>query len=294
MTITADMVKTLRERTGSGMMECKKALVEAAGDIDLAIENMRKAGLAKADKKSGRTAAEGALAIETSPDRRAAVIVEVNSETDFVAKSDEFQTFVQAVARTALESGAATLEQLLAVEMQPGVSVDQMRRELVARLGENIAVRRLARVAAEDGQVASYLHGTKIGVLVALRGGDAETGRDVAMHVAASRPLCVEESEVPAELVAKEREVYLAQAETSGKPQEIVEKMVEGRVKKYLAEVTLIGQPFVKDPNQTVGKLLASKGATVQRFVRLEVGEGIEKEVVDFAADVMAQARSAS
>lgn len=292
MTITAEMVKELRERTGSGMMECKKALVEAGGDLDVAVANMRKAGLAKADKKSSRTAAEGCIAIKLSDDGKRGALVEVNSETDFVAKSDEFVAFANAVAGCALRHETTDVAALLAADLESGISVDHARRELVAKLGENIAVRRLVYMVSDVGRVASYIHGAKIGVLVDIDGGVPELGRDIAMHVAASKPVCVDEKDVAEELIAKEREIFVAQAETSGKPQDIIAKMVEGRIRKYLAEVTLVGQPFVKDPDQSVGKLLSSQGAAVKAFVRLEVGEGIEKETTDFASEVMAQVRN--
>jgi elongation factor Ts len=289
--ITAAMVKELRERTGSGMMECKKALTEAGGDLEAAVELMRKAGLAKADKKSGRTAAEGCICVKMSADGKSGAIVEINCETDFVAKADDFVEFANGVTQNVLETGAVSLDDLNNSTLSTGASVDEVRRALVAKLGENINVRRFERYVSENGIVVSYLHGTRIGVLVELVGGDQSLGRDLAMHVAASKPVCVDESAVPAEVVAKEREIFLAQAETSGKPAHIVEKMVEGRIQKYLGEITLVGQPFVKDPEQSVGNLLKSKGASVVRFVRFEVGEGIEKVESNFAEEVMAQVR---
>lgn len=292
--ITAGMVKELRERTGSGMMECKKALTEANGDLDAAVEAMRKAGLAKADKKAGRTAAEGGIFISVSPDGKRAAIVEVNSETDFVAKGDDFVAFASLVAQTALDSAAGTIDDLLAASIPAtGETVESTRRAMVAKIGENIAVRRCECLVNTDGQVASYLHGGRIGVLVELNGGHADLGKDIAMHVAASKPACVDESGVDPELVAKEKAIFSAQAEASGKPANVIEKMVDGRIKKFLGEITLVGQPFVKDPDQTVGKLLADQGASVVRFVRLEVGEGIEKVESNFAEEVMAQVRGA-
>jgi elongation factor Ts len=293
MNISAAMVKELRERTGSGMMECKKALQEANGDMEAAVELMRKAGLAKADKKSGRTAAEGLISTKTSADGKRAVILEINCETDFVAKGDDFVDFANKVAETALDSTAGSLEDLLATMIpSTGSSVEETRRALIAKIGENINVRRFDSITSESGIIASYLHGTRIGVLVELIGGDQTLGRDIAMHIAASKPLCVEDKDVPAETVAKEREIAKAQAEAEGKPANIVEKMVEGKIKKFLGEVTLLGQPFVKDPDQTVGKLLSSRGASVKRFVRFEVGEGIEKTESNFAEEVMAQVRN--
>jgi elongation factor Ts len=289
MTITASMVKELRERTGSGMMECKKALVETDGDIEAAIELMRKSGLAKAGKRAGKVAAEGAIEIAEAADGRRVAMVEVNSETDFVSKGDDFRAFAGAVARTALEQAPADLDALLAAPLDGGSdTVDSVRQALVAKIGENINVRRFVLLEAGDGALASYLHGTRIGVVVSHSGAEA-LGKDLAMHVAASRPVCVAEADVPAELVAKEREIFTAQAAESGKPANIVEKMVEGRVRKFLAEVTLVGQPFVKNPDQSVGDLLKQAGASVSGFARFEVGEGIEKKQENFAAEVMAQ-----
>ena len=291
MNISAALVKDLRERTGSGMMECKKALVEAGGDIEAAVEIMRKSGLAKADKKSSRTAAEGRISVKTSADSKIAVVLEINCETDFVAKNDDFIVFADAVAESLLVSDAVTLDDALALSLVDGNgSIEERRRELIAKLGENINVRRFERYESSNGLIASYLHGTRIGVLVEIIGGDIALGRDIAMHVAASKPVCVDESGVSAELIAKEKDIYSAQAAESGKPADIIEKMVGGRIKKFFGEITLLGQPFVKDPDQTVGALLKAKGASVFRFSRLEVGEGIEKEVSDFAEEVMSQA----
>ena len=292
MAISAALVKELRERTGAGMMECKKALVQTDGDIDAAIEQMRKSGLAKADKKSGRVAAEGRVAIETAGDGKALAAVEVNCETDFVAGGDDFRDFVNQVATRVLDEDPADIDALMALAYAKGdaKSINDVRQELVAKIGENIQVRRFARLTTADA-FGVYMHGTRIGVVVEHKGGDGELGKDLAMHVAASRPVCVSESDVPSDLVAKEREIFTAQAKESGKPDNIVEKMVEGRVRKYLAEVTLVGQPFVKDPDITVGKLLEQQGAEVIRFLRLEVGEGIEKKSENFADEVMAQVR---
>ena len=289
--VTAAMVKELRDKTGAGMMDCKAALGETAGDMSAAVDWLRTKGLAKAAKKSGRIAAEGVVAIAVAQgDPRKAAIVEINSETDFVAKGDDFRAFAAAVAQSALEHAPADLAALLAAPLAGGTgSVDAARQELAARIGENINVRRCVVVEVADGALASYLHGTRIGVVVAFTGGDEELGKDLAMHVAASRPVCIAEQEVPAELVAKEREIYAAQAAESGKPANIVEKMVEGRVRKYLGEVTLVGQPFVKNPDQSVGDLLQGAGASVTRFERFEVGEGIDKKQENFAAEVMAQ-----
>lgn len=292
MSITAAMVKELRERTGSGMMECKKALVETNGDLDAAIENMRKAGLAKADKKSSRTAAEGVVGVKVGDDGKTAAIVDVNCETDFVAKGDDFVNFVNSVSEALLNADIESLEQLLEMQLANGKTVDQVRRELIAKLGENITVRRFEKFNAEGG-VSCYLHGSKIGVLVELSQADEELGKDIAMHIAAINPSCISEEQVSEEAIQKEKEIFSAQALESGKPAEIVEKMINGRIKKFLAEVTLLGQPFVKDDKVTVGKLLESKGNSVVRFVRFEVGEGIEKKEENFADEVMAQVRGA-
>jgi elongation factor Ts len=289
MTISASMVKELRERTGAGMMECKKALTESNGDLDLAVENMRKSGLAKADKKAGRVAAEGRVAIEQSSD--AAAMAEVNCETDFVANGEEFGGFASAIAKAVLAASPASVEALNDVKLASGETADLVRRNLVAKIGENITVRRIERYQAKGTVFGAYIHGTRIGVIVEMKGGNPVLAKDIAMHVAASRPLCVKPEQVSADVLDKEREIIRAQSADSGKPAAIIEKMVEGRLKKFLAEVTLLGQPFVKDPEQTVEKLLKSAGAEVLRFTRFEVGEGIEKKQEDFAAEVMAQAR---
>jgi len=291
MAITAALVKELRERTGAGMMECKKMLVETNGDIDVAIENMRKSGAAKADKKAGRIAAEGVVALAASDDGKAAALVDVNCETDFVAKGDDFTGFASAVAAQTLAQNPADMDALSAAAMGDS-TVESTRRDLIAKIGENITVRRFASYNTE-GVVGAYLHGSRIGVLVELKGGDVALAKDIAMHIAASKPACVSEEQVDPALIEKEKEIFSAQAAESGKPAEIIEKMVTGRIAKFLKEITLVGQPFVKDPDQTIAKLLASKGAEVVRFTRLEVGEGIEKKEEDFVAEVMAQAKGA-
>jgi len=287
------MVKELRERTGSGLMECKRALVETGGDIDAAVELMRKQGLVKADKKAGRTAAEGRIVMRVAEDGSLGAIAEINCETDFVAKGDDFVGFADLVLGCAV--GARTDDVARVLELPAGKgsdkTVDTVRRELVAKIGENINPRRIALYQGAGSVINGYLHGTRIGVLVEMQGGDAGLARDIAMHVAASRPVAVSEDQVPAELIAKEREIFAAQAAESGKPAEIVEKMVAGRIKKFLAETTLLGQPFVKDPDTTVAKLLAGAGAKVVRFARFEVGEGVEKQATNFAEEVMAQVR---
>lgn len=289
MSITASQVKELRERSGAGMMECKKALVEADGDMEAAVEHLRKAGLAKADKKSGRVAAEGAI-IQAADDS-GAVLVEINCETDFVAKDENFRAFAERVATLALGSDSDDIETLGGLEYADGETVDARRQQLVAQLGENIQLRRIARLGGDEDVIGAYIHGGRIGAMVGLSGGDAELARDLAMHVAALNPEFIDADAVPAEVLEKEKDILRSQAEESGKPPEIVEKMISGRLNKRLAEITLVGQPFVKDSDQTVAKLLESKGARVVSMQRLEVGEGIEKEEADFASEVMQQAR---
>ena len=286
MAISASMVKELRERTGAGMMECKKALVETDGDVDGAVEHLRKSGQAKADKKAGRVAAEGLVVVKANGSK--AVVVEVNSETDFVAKDENFLAFVDAVADAALASGQADVEAFASDALADGRSVDLARTELVTKVGENISVRRIAQISSE-GPLAHYTHGARIAAVVALEGGDTELARDIAMHVAATNPSCIDESGVPAETLENERRILTEQAQESGKPEHIIEKMVNGRVAKFLKEITLVGQPFVKDPDVTVGKLLDNAGAKIVSFTRFEVGEGIEKKVENFADEVMKQ-----
>ncbi|MBK5930847.1 translation elongation factor Ts [Halochromatium salexigens] len=292
MAISAALVKELRERTGAGMMECKKALVETDGNIDAAIEAMRKSGQAKAAKKAGRVAAEGVVELRIADDHHAAVMVEVNSETDFVAKDAHFAGFAAAVAETALVSTVADEGALAAQPLAggDGESVEEARQALIAKIGENVAVRRMHRFDAPVGSFYSYRHGVRIAVLVELVGGDEELGRDIAMHIAASSPLCVSAEDVPAEALEKEREIFKAQALESGKPANIVDKITDGRMRKYLEEVTLLGHAFVKDPDTQVGDLLKARGAEVKRFLRMEVGEGVEKKVENFADEVKAQA----
>jgi len=293
MAITAALVKELRERTGAGMMECKKALVETNGDIDAAIEAMRKSGQAKAAKKAGRTAADGTVEIRIADDGRRGIIVEINSETDFVAKDQNFGNFAGAVADTALAGDVADVDALSELPLAggDGGTVNAAREALVAKIGENIQVRRLVRFDDAEGALYSYRHGVRIGVVVEMSGADEALGRDIAMHIAASSPMCVSAEDVPAEALEKEREIFRAQALDSGKPANIVDKITEGRLRKYLEEVTLLGQAFVKDPDKRVADLLKDAGASVQRFARVEVGEGIEKKVENFAEEVKAQAR---
>ena len=287
MSIPADAVKQLRERTGAGMMECKKALVETKGDLDAAAELMRKQGLAKADKKATRVAAEGVVAMARVADSPTAALVEVNCETDFVAREQDFRAFARALAECALALRPADLAALGQAQLPSGESVEERRRNLVAKIGENISVRRFAVLSA-PGPLGGYVHGTRIGALVALEGGTASLAYDLAMHVAASNPRYVSAAQVPAEVVAKEREILTSQAQGEGKPPEIVAKMVEGRLRKVLGEITLAGQAFVKDPEVTVEKLLKGAGARVVAFERFEVGAGIEKKQDDFVSEVMA------
>jgi elongation factor Ts len=291
MAISAALVKELRERTSAGMMECKKALVETNGDIEAAVEYLRKAGMAKADKKADRTAAEGLIVIETAGDAKKAAMVEVNCETDFVAKDDNFQKFAKEVAAIVLNNTPADLDALLATKMQSGDSVQDTIKGLIAKIGENMSVRRFVIMESSAGTIGSYSHGSRIGVLVDIEGGDAELAKDIAMHVAASKPECVSAEQVPGELIDKEKEIFSAQAAESGKPADIIEKMVTGRINKFLKEITLLGQPFVKDPDTTVEKLLKSKSANVVAFSRFEVGEGIERKQENFADEVMAQVK---
>ena len=282
--MSAALVKELRERTGLGLLECKKALAEAGGDIDAAIEALRKSSGMKAAKKAGRTAADGVVAIQTAADGSFGAMVEVNSETDFVARDENFLGFVSAVVGKAFEG------QISDVEALAGGETEDARQALVQKIGENISVRRVVNHRASDGVIGGYVHGNnRIAVLVALKGGSEELARDVAMHVAAVNPQVVSPADMPEEQVAKEREIYAAQAQDSGKPPEIVEKMIDGRIRKFLSENSLTEQAFVKDPDTTVGKLVASAGAEVVGFTRFEVGEGIEVEKVDFAAEVAAQ-----
>ena len=275
------------------MMECKKALVETQGDLDAAAELMRKQGLAKADKKASRVAAEGVIALEKSADGKSAAMVEVNCETDFVAREADFQGFCTDVAKLALAANPASLEALNALALPSGESIDERRRALVAKIGENISVRLHAALSA-TGVLGAYRHGTRIGALVALEGGDAALANDIAMHVEAVNPEYLSVADVPAEMLAKEREIETEKALAEGKPAEIVAKMVEGRIRKTLNEKTLLGQPFVRDPDQTVEKLLKAAKAEVKAFRRFEVGAGIEKKQDDFVGEVMAQVKASS
>jgi elongation factor Ts len=295
VSVTADSVRQLRERTGAGMMECKRALVEVAGDLDAAAELMRKQGLAKADKKASRVAAEGVITTAASADGRTAVLVEVNCETDFVARGEEFTTFATQVAQVALATNPADVDALGAQKLPSGETIDEARRALIAKIGEKISVRRFERVESA-GLLGSYLHGTRIGTLVAIQGGDAQLAKDLAMHVAASNPRYLTAAEVPAADVAKERDIRVEimknDEKNKSKPEAILVKIVEGGLNKWLGEITLLGQPFVKDDKVSIEKLLKGANATILRYARLEVGAGIEKKKDDFVAEVKAQAEA--
>jgi elongation factor Ts len=287
MSIAANLVKDLRDRTGAGMMECKKALVDSSGNIHAAVELLRTRGQAKAEKKAGRIAAEGQVLTAVSPDGDVTVILEANCETDFVAKDDNFQRFARGATELAAREQPATVEALMALRLPEGQTLEEARRDLVAKIGENIGVRRFEYVRPK-GKLGGYFHGTRIGVLVDMEGGDAELGKDLAMHIAASNPRYLSPDDVPETLRASERRILTEQAAGEGKPPEIVAKMVEGRLRKYLNEVALVGQPFVKDPDTSIAKLLKDRGARVHRFVRIEVGEGIEKKSENIAEAVAA------
>ncbi len=293
MSVDAKLVMELRQRTGAGMMECKRflGLPQVNGDIELAILEMRKAGQAKADKKADRIAAEGVIVFARSDDGRRALLVEINSETDFVARDANFTQFATDVAKTALSTHVTDVMKLSETKMiHREITVEEARQELVAKIGENVKIRRIELVESQ-GTVGTYMHGTRIGVLVALSTADDVLAKDIAMHIAASKPIVVSRDDVPEASIENEREIFMAQAKDSGKPQEIIEKMVEGRMSKYVDEVSLLGQPFVKDPSKKIMQLLKEKSADVSRFIRLEVGEGIEKKEDNFVAEVMAQVR---
>jgi elongation factor Ts len=292
MTITASMVKELRERSGAGMMECKKALVETNGDIEAAIAEMRKKGKAQADKKADRVAAEGIILVKALEDNSRAIMIEINSETDFVARDDTFNTFANNAAEVALNNNILDVDVLSKASLASGQTVEEARQETIAKIGENIKLRRIEMIES-TGVVGHYVHGKRIGVLVELNGGDEQLAKDIAMHVAASRPVVVSRDQVSQDLIDKEKEIFTAQAKESGKPQEIIEKMIEGRINKFLDEVSLNGQAFIKDPSTKVQSLLKEKSAEVVRFIRLEVGEGIEKKEDNFVDEVMAQVKDA-
>ncbi len=290
--ITASMVKELREMTGLGMMECKKALTETGGDMKAAEDLLRIKSGAKASKAAGRIAAEGVIGAYISADRKYGALVEVNCETDFVARNEDIINFAKNLAELSATNNITDSAALSDVILPSGETVEAIRKALIMKLGENISIRRCGRHATQ-GQLAYYLHGTKIGVMVDFAGGDEALGKDLAMHIAASKPICVSKAQVSADILAHEREIFVAQAAESGKPANIIEKMVDGRITKYLAEITLLGQPFVKDPEQTVEKLLTTKAAVVNDFTMFVVGEGIEKKTENFADEVKAQMEQA-
>ena len=292
MTVTAAMVKELRERSGAGMMECKRALVDTQGDIELAISEMRKAGKAKADKKSGRIAAEGIVLVRSNEANNKAIIIEINSETDFVARDDTFNAFASTVADLCLAKNITDVALLSAATLESGQTVEEYRQVTIAKIGENVKLRRIHSVDA-DGVIGGYIHGGRIGVLVELKGGNAELAKDIAMHIAAAKPVVVSKEQVPQELVEKEKEIFTAQAKESGKPEAIIEKMITGRINKYLDEICLLGQAFIKNPDQKVQALLKENNAEVVSFLRMEVGEGIEKKEDNFVEEVMAQVKDA-
>jgi len=289
MAVTASMVKELRERTGAGMMECKKALVATDGDLDAAAENLRKTGLAKADKKASRIAAEGKIALATNDDGSDVVMVEINCETDFVAKDASFLAFIDSVANNALTNGSTDVEALMATDVD-GANLEHARQALVSKLGENIQVRRITRLSS-DGHIGAYVHGGRIGAMVDLEGGDGEVAHDIAMHVAALNPEFVDVDDVPADVLEKEKQFLISQAADSGKPADIIEKMVSGRMRKHLSAITLLGQDFAKDSDVTVAQLLKQHNASVKGMTRLAVGEGIEKRSENFADEVMQQVK---
>ncbi len=290
-TISAGLVMQLRERTGAGMMECKKFLINTNGDIEEAIMEMRKAGQAKADKKADRVAAEGVIVIARTADETSAVMIEINSETDFVARDTNFTGFADAVVQSALNVPTIDVLELSNQNLQDGSTIEQARQQLVAKIGENIKLRRIARLQCEGGVVGFYLHGSRIGVMVAVKNGSEALAKDIAMHIAASKPMVVSRDQVSSDAIENEREIFTAQAKESGKPQDIIDKMIEGRINKFVDEVSLLGQAYVKDPNIKVGQLLKEKNAEVISFIRFEVGEGIEKKEDNFVEEVMAQVR---
>ena len=292
MAITAALVKELRDRTGAGMMDCKKALVETNADLEAAIDLMRASGAAKAAKKAGRVASEGLVSVTISDDNKQAAILEVNSETDFVTKGSAFIDFVEALGALALKNKPESVEKFLAQKLDSGETVDEARENIIAKIGENISVRRVQIISTDTGILGAYKHGDRIAVLTVLASQDSALAKDVAMHIAASRPECVSEDQLSEELLEREKAIFIEQARESGKPDNIIEKMIVGRMKKFVNEVTLYGQSFVKDPDMTVGDLVKSKDSEVQSFIRYEVGEGIEKKEDNFVEEVMAQAQA--
>ena len=292
MAITAALVKELRDRTGAGMMDCKKALVETNADLEAAIDLMRASGAAKAAKKAGRVASEGLVNVTISDDNKQAAILEVNSETDFVTKGSAFIDFVDSLGRLALKNKPDSVESFLGQKLDSGETVDEARENIIAKIGENISVRRVQIISTETGVLGAYKHGDRIAVLTVLASQDSALAKDVAMHIAASRPECISEDQLSEELLEREKAIFIEQARESGKPENIIEKMIVGRMKKFVNEVTLYGQSFVKDPDVTVGELVKSNNSKVESFVRYEVGEGIEKKEDNFVEEVMAQAQA--
>ena len=292
MAITAALVKELRDRTGAGMMDCKKALVETNADLEAAIDLMRASGAAKAAKKAGRVASEGLVNVTISDDNKQAAILEVNSETDFVTKGSAFIDFVDSLGRLALKNKPESVESFLGQKLDSGETVDEARENIIAKIGENISVRRVQIISTETGILGAYKHGDRIAVLTVLASQDSALAKDVAMHIAASRPECISEDQLSEELLEREKAIFIEQARESGKPDNIIEKMIVGRMKKFVNEVTLYGQSFVKDPDVTVGELVKSNNSKVESFVRYEVGEGIEKKGDNFVEEVMAQAQA--
>lgn len=288
--ITASLVKELRERVGGGMLECKKALEEADGNIEKAIEVLRKSGAAKAEKKSGRTAAEGVIIVKCDATGKNAIMLEINCETDFVAKDTNFVEFAHNIAACGLDKITKSVDELLSLPYKAGETktVSKAREDLVAKIGENITIRRMAFLQSQT-TIGTYVHGNRIGVLVTLSTDNQELGKDIAMQIAAQKPEAINAEDLPQELLAKEKEIFAAQVKDSGKPPQIIQKMVEGKLQKFINEVTLTGQQFIKDPNTTIGELLKKANTKVLEFVRFEVGEGIEKEKTDFAKEVMEQ-----
>ena len=287
--ITAKMVKELRDRTGAGMMECKKALINSSGDMDKAVEEMRKAGQAKADKKSSRIAAEGVITLSISEDNKTVNMMEINCETDFVAKDENFLEFVKTLSDLSLQNYSGSVEEFYNSKHSSGKTVEEARLELVSKVGENVKIRRIQSINADNSYIGHYMHGSKIGVVVVLEKQNNELAKDICMHIAAMKPIALNSNDISPEDLDKEREIYLAQAKESGKPEDIVQKMVDGRIKKYISEVTLIDQAFVKDNEVTIGKLLEDNNNNILSFHRLEVGEGVEKKDENFADEVMAQ-----
>lgn len=292
VTVSAKQVQDLRERTGAGLMDCKKALASAQGDVEAALEIMRKSGQAKADKKAGRIAAEGAIFAAVGEDSKTAILVDINCETDFVARDEQFKHFADAVVASALHAKTKDVAALLALPWRDNAvqTIEEARQALIAKIGENIQIRRIAFMETK-GTLAAYIHGGRIGVLVDYTGGDIQLGKDIAMHIAASHPLVVQRNQVPNDIIEKEKEIFSAQAQASGKPAAVIEKMIEGRINKFVDEISLMGQPFVKDPNMTVAQLLDQAHAKVNHFVRFAVGEGIDKQTENFVEAVMAQVK---